>query len=258
MAAQQDLIITRGKTFTLVIRWGTEPIVYKAITAIQQSAPVRMTVVGHGLVDGWPVAVTNVKGMTEINAEANNVRDSDFHPVTVIDADTIEINDINASGFKAYVSGGVIQFNTPVDLAGYKARDTIKKKVGKNMLICTVAGTSGTTLPTGPGKDGTTLTWATTALPATKQWSAGTAFSTGDVIDTTALLFLSTENGRIAIDNANKTITLTIRAYDSDAATWSQGVHELELVKPGATVPDDVVTAIIPVSKVFIKDEVTN
>lgn len=56
MAAQQDLIITRGKTFTLVIRWGTEPIVYKAITAIQQSAPVRITAVGHGLVDGWPVA----------------------------------------------------------------------------------------------------------------------------------------------------------------------------------------------------------
>ena len=84
MAAQQDLIITRGKTFTLVIRWGTEPIVYKAITAIQQSAPVRITAVGHGLVDGWPVAVTNVKGMTEINAEANNVRDGDFHPANLL------------------------------------------------------------------------------------------------------------------------------------------------------------------------------
>lgn len=257
MAAQQDLIITRGKTFTLVIRWGTEPIVYKTITAIQQSAPVRMTVVGHGLVDGWLVAVTNVKGMTEINAEANNVRDSDFHPVTVIDPDTIEINDINASGFKAYASGGIIQFNTPVDLSGYKARDTIKKKVGKNMLICTGAGTTGSALPTGPGPDGG-ATWAATSLPATKQWSAGMTASLNDVIDTTALLFLSTENGGIAIDNTAKTIALTIRAYDSDAATWSQGVHELELVKPGVTIPDDVVTAIIPVSKVLIKDEVTN
>ena len=257
MAAQQDLIITRGKTFTLVIRWGTEPIVYKAITAIQQSAPVRITAVGHGLVDGWPVAVTNAKGMTEINAEANNVRDSDFHPATVIDADTIEINDINASGFKPYASGGIIQFNTPVDLAGYKARDTIKKKVGKNMLICTGAGTTGSVLPTGPGADGG-ATWAATALPATKQWAAGVAFSVGDVIDTTALLFLSTENGGIAIDNAAKTITLSIRAYDSAAETWSQGIHELEMVKPGATVQDDVVTAIIPVSKVIIKAESTN
>ena len=165
MAAQQDLIITRGKTFTLVIRWGTEPIVYKAITAIQQSAPVRITAVGHGLVDGWSVAVTNAKGMAEINAEANNVRNSDFHPATVIDADTIEINDINASGFKPYASGGIIQFNTPVDLAGYKARDTIKKKVGKNMLICTGAGTTGSVLPTGPGPDGGAI-WSTTALPA--------------------------------------------------------------------------------------------
>jgi hypothetical protein len=258
MAATQDLIITRGKTFTLVIRWGTDPIIYKPITAIMQSAPARLTVPGHGMVDGWNAAITNVKGMLDINADANSVRDSDYHAVTVIDPSTIEINDINAAGFKPYISGGIIQFNTPVDLTGYKARDTIKKKVGKNMLICTVAGTSGTTIPVGAGKDGAVLTWATTALPATKQWFPGTAYSLNDVIDTTALLFLSTENGGIAIDNTKKTITLTIRAYDSDAATWNQGVHELELVKPGATIPDDVVTAIIPVSKVLIKDEVTN
>jgi len=257
MAAQQDLIITRGKTFTLIVRWSTDPIVYKAITAISQTAPVRMTVPGHGQVDGWPGAITNVKGPTEINAEANNVRDSDYHPITVIDENTIEINEINAAGYKAYTSGGIIQFNTPVDLAGYKARDTIKRKVGKNMLVCTAAGTSGTTLPTGAGIDGG-ATWAATALPATKQWSAGVAYSVGDVIDTTALLFLTTENGGITIDNTAKTITLTIRAYDSADATWSQGIHELELVKPGSTIPDDVVTAIIPVSKVVIKDESTN
>ena len=59
-------------------------------------------------------------------------------------------------------------------------------------------------------------------------------------------------------DRTNDPITLTIRAYDSAAATWSQGIHELEMVKPGATVQDDVVTAIIPVSKVIIKDESTN
>jgi hypothetical protein len=257
MADTQDLIITRGKTFTLVVRWSTAPIIYKPITAIQQSAPARMTVASHGLVDGWPVAVSNVKGMVEINAEANAIRDSDFHPVTVIDPDTIEINDINAAGFKAYTSGGILQYNTPIDLSGYKARDTIKKKAGKNMLVCTSPGTVGSVLPTGPGADGG-ATWAATALPATKQWSAGMTASLNDVIDTTALLFLSTENGRIAIDNAAKTITITIRAYDSDAATWNQGIHELELVKPGATIPDDVVTAIIPVSKVIIKDEATN
>lgn len=125
------------------------------------------------------------------------------------------------------------------------------------MLICTGAGTTGSVLPTGPGADGG-ATWAATALPATKQWAAGVAFSVGDVIDTTALLFLSTENGGIAIDNAAKTITLSIRAYDSAAETWSQGIHELEMVKPGATVQDDVVTAIIPVSKVIIKAESTN
>ena len=134
MAVSKDLTIQQGKTFSLVLRWETEPIVYKAITAIQQSAPVRITAVGHGLVDGWPVAVTNVKGMTEINAEANKLTSRDYHQATVLDANTVEINDINAAGFKPYASGGYIQFDTPVDLTGFKARMAIKNRVGGTVL----------------------------------------------------------------------------------------------------------------------------
>lgn len=135
MAASNDLQITQGKTFSLVLRWESGPIVYKAITAIERSAPVRLTVPAHGVLDGWRVAVTNVKGMTEINAEANAVRAGDYTPATVIDADTIELNEINAAGYKAYVSGGHLQYNTPVDLAGYTARMTIKDKVGGVELL---------------------------------------------------------------------------------------------------------------------------
>lgn len=140
MAACKDLVIQQGRTFTLVLRWETEPIVYKAITAITQAAPARLTATSHGCPDGWRAAVTGVKGMTEINAEANNVKERDFHPVTVIDANTIEFNEVDASGFKAYTSGGFLQYNTPVDLTGYAGRMKIKDKVGGTVLLSTEAG----------------------------------------------------------------------------------------------------------------------
>ena len=78
--------------------------------------------------------------MTEINAEANALREKDFNPVTVIDANTLEINSINAAGFKPYVSGGILQYNTPVDLTGYTSRMKIKNKVGGTVLASTEAG----------------------------------------------------------------------------------------------------------------------
>ena len=81
MAVSKDLTIQQGKTFTLVLRWETEPIVYKAITAIAQTAPVRITAAGHGLVDGWRAAVVSVKGMAEINAENTPPRGDDYKPL---------------------------------------------------------------------------------------------------------------------------------------------------------------------------------
>ena len=72
--------------------------------------------------------------MTEINAEANKLTSRDYHQATVLDANTVEINDINAAGFKPYASGGYIQFGTPVYLTGFKARMTIKNRVGGTVL----------------------------------------------------------------------------------------------------------------------------
>jgi hypothetical protein len=135
MAATKDLVIRQGRTFSLPVRWEAPPIVYKQISAILQSAPVRITAVGHGVPDGWRVAVTNVKGMVEINAEANKVRDKDYVQATVIDPDTVELNAINASGFRPYTSGGVLQYNTPVVLTGFTARMSIKDRVGGTELL---------------------------------------------------------------------------------------------------------------------------
>lgn len=109
--------------------------VYRDIQFISQSAPVRITVPTDGLPDGWRVAISNCKGMPEINAVANEIIDSDYHQVTVIDTLNIDLNDINAVGFKPYQSGGVLQFNTPVDMDGFTARMQIRDKIGGKVLF---------------------------------------------------------------------------------------------------------------------------
>lgn len=136
----QDLYLQQGKTQPLVLRCETVPIVYKTISAIQKSAPVRMTLNNTtGLLDGWRVAVTGVK---DIDTEANKVKDKDYHAVTLIDATTVEINDINAVGFKTYTSGGVLQFNTLLDLAGYDARLEIRNKKNGDTVLYTMTVTN--------------------------------------------------------------------------------------------------------------------
>lgn len=130
-----DWVIYQGRTFKRVVRWETEPVVYKPITAVSQAAPVAITASGHGLKSGWYAAVTDVKGMTEINAQSNAPKASDYHQVTVSDVDTITINDINAAGFSAYKSGGYLRYNTPVDITGAVVRANIRDRVGGTLLL---------------------------------------------------------------------------------------------------------------------------
>jgi hypothetical protein len=137
MATTKTLTIVRGKTLQQVIRWETTPVVRKAITAISTtSGAPRLTVPLHGLTNGWRAACIGIKGTKELNAaDPAKLRDSDYYEVTVIDANTIEFNDVNAADFAAYTSGGFIVFNSPCDLAGYTAEVVIKDKVGGTVLL---------------------------------------------------------------------------------------------------------------------------
>lgn len=132
----KEVLISKGKTFTLVVRWETEPIVRKAITAISLAtgAP-RLTVTSHGMPDGWRGAIYGVKGMKQINSASTPPRSSDYQTVTVIDSNTLELNavtpvDDNGNDWDAYTSGGFVQYYTPQSLSGYTARMDIKDKIG--------------------------------------------------------------------------------------------------------------------------------
>ena len=130
-----DLIIQQGKTFTRVIRWAVGPYIYKPITAITQAAPASVTCTAHGLVEGWRAAIVSVAGMTQINAANAPPRSDDYHKVTVTDVNTVSFNDINSARYSAYASGGYLQYLTPVSLAGYTARMSIKDAVGGTEIL---------------------------------------------------------------------------------------------------------------------------
>jgi hypothetical protein len=132
---RQDLTLRRGETFTLTLRWEIEPIVYKPITEISRSAPVRITSPGHGIPDGWRAAVTSVRGMREINATSTPPREQDYRESTVIDADTVEFNTVNSASFHPYASGGYLQYYTPADLDGVIARLAVKRRPGGEELL---------------------------------------------------------------------------------------------------------------------------
>lgn len=178
-----DFTVRQGETFQRVVRWEIPPFIYKAIQSITQAAPVEIVSATHGLVNGWRTAVVSVKGMTEINAKNNPLRATDFNKATVVNANTVQLNKVNAADFSEYESGGYLQYYTPAPLAGYSARMTIKDRVGGTVLLALVSPT------------------------------------------------------HIVIDDAAKTITVTISATDTAAFAPGRYVYDFEMVNGAVVTP---------------------
>ena len=173
-AKKQNLVILQGETFQRVIRWEVLPYVYKAISAITQTAPVAITATAHGMASGWRAAVLSVKGMTEINAKHSIPRESEFHQVSVSGANTLTINDINSSEYSLYTSGGYLQYFTPVDIAGYSARMTIKDRVGGTTLMSLTNGAPDNRIVLDNTNHTITITIAAADTPASLlTWTKG-------------------------------------------------------------------------------------
>lgn len=133
MATRIDLTIQRGKTFEFGFLYADNELVYKDITAMPSVAPVRLTVVGHGIPDGWPVQIQCVKAPVELNTDPEGENPQYF--VKVIDADTIELNSVNAHCWKAFSGSGLVIFNKPMDLTGWSCRSQVRDKVGGTVLF---------------------------------------------------------------------------------------------------------------------------
>lgn len=115
-------IIRKGSTFRFVTRWEQPVIKYVPITGVSNAAPVVVTAATHGMPDGWRFAISGVNGGgSALNSKHTPPRDRDYHKGKVLTANTIEINAKNGAAWPAYASGGVLQYNLPVDLAGVTA-----------------------------------------------------------------------------------------------------------------------------------------
>lgn len=124
--------IYQGGTFQETFRWESETKVYVPISSIAKSAPcVITTSQAHNLPTGWRFRVVGAGGMKEINSVGEDYHLSTLTPTTT----TVEINQVNSLAYTAYTSGGVIEFNQPVSLAGFAARMQIRETVDSPTVI---------------------------------------------------------------------------------------------------------------------------
>jgi hypothetical protein len=121
--------VYQGSTFREVLRWESSTKTYVPITGVSKTAPVVITAVAHGAPVGWRCKITGVGGMKELNDSEN------YRTITAKTADTVTLNAINATGYNTYTSGGVLEYNTPVDLAGYTARMQIRGSLDSANVI---------------------------------------------------------------------------------------------------------------------------
>jgi hypothetical protein len=140
------LKIIKGKTFERVVRWEKPPLVYKAITAITRAGGAVITSASHGVPNGWRVAVVSAGGMRQINAANWPLADDDFHVATVLTANTLELNDVNSTDYRAYTSGGYLVYYTPASLSGIQARFQIRADEDSTAALVTADETDGITV----------------------------------------------------------------------------------------------------------------
>lgn len=138
---KQDFCVGAGETFQPILRWGSEVLISKPITAISQAAPAVVTAVGHAVPDGWRVSVVSAKGMTQINAKEFPPRGTDWQKATVLTADTVQLNRVNSADYTAYSSGGFLVYNTPVTLAGMTGVFTIRDAPLTGTVLATLTST---------------------------------------------------------------------------------------------------------------------
>ena len=139
--ARINFKVYQGSTFQEVLRWESATKTYATISAISKAAPCVITVTSGQPTPpvNWRVRVTGVTGMKEIN----QLSDSDYYLTSAISSNNITINTINSAAYTTYTSGGIIEWNTPVPLAGYTAKMQIREAIDSSTVILELTTANG-------------------------------------------------------------------------------------------------------------------
>ena len=135
--ARLNFIIYEGTTFSEELRWESSNKTYVPITGITKSAPIVITALNHEVPLNWRVKFTNILGMTDLNSADT------YYQVSAKTTTTVTINSINSLGFKDYTSGGILEYNTPIDLTGYTARMQIRLRAEDTAVIQELSTANG-------------------------------------------------------------------------------------------------------------------
>lgn len=138
--AKINFKVYQGATFEQTLRWESETKTYSPIAEVTKSAPVNV-IISEGTnmpPVGWRVRVVGVGGMREINMSENQ-----YAVATGVEGNVVTLNQINSLGYTNYISGGVLEFNAPVSLAGYTARMQVRKKLKDTSVLLTLTTENG-------------------------------------------------------------------------------------------------------------------
>jgi hypothetical protein len=131
-----NIKVYQGSTFSKVLRWESNTKKYMPITAISKAAPMVVTAPSHGVPVGWRTKLTNIVGMKE-------VANLDYINNTATTLDTLTFNNINSLNFGAYTSGGILEYNQPIDLVGITARMQIREKITSATVLLDLTTENG-------------------------------------------------------------------------------------------------------------------
>lgn len=156
------LRLVRGATYRDTRRFMQPRREYRDISAVEPTAPLRLSVPGHGLAGDWLAWVAGVTGFSDLNRAPGR---QSPHRVEVIDDNTLEINAISGVGQKP--AGGQLIYQPAVDLAGATARLVVREREEGGAVLLELTTGTGITAG-GPGAlvievsaaDTAAITWA--------------------------------------------------------------------------------------------------
>lgn len=115
---QINFKVYSGRSFIKQIQLKDAGYVYKQITGVSKSAPVKIASQNHEIPHGWEVSLSGIRGMKELNTDTE-------YNASVINKDLIEINSINSSMYQDYLGGGTIKYIKPFNFTGFTPRLTL-------------------------------------------------------------------------------------------------------------------------------------